>query len=90
MSGLYCAQCNRCRLQCHSNLDIPTLMRSYMYAYGYRNSALAKETLQSVDLPNAPCADCQICTVHCSMGFDVRNRILDIVRLNDVPEDFLV
>jgi len=61
-----------------------------MYAYGYRNSALAKETLQSVDLPNAPCADCQICTVHCSMGFDVRNRILDIVRLNDVPEDFLV
>ena len=90
MSGLYCAQCGRCRLQCPYNLDIPTMMRSYMYAYGYKNPALAKETLQSVDLHNTPCTDYHSCTVTCSMGFDIRNKILDIVRLNDVPEDFLV
>jgi len=90
MSGLYCAQCGRCRSQCRYNLDIPTMMRSYMYAYGYKNSALAKETLQSVDLHNTPCTDCHTCTITCSMGFDIRNKILDIVRLNDVPEDFLV
>ena len=90
MSGLYCAQCNRCRLQCRYNLDIPTMMRSYMYVYGYRNPAKAKETLQSVDLNNTPCIDCHTCAVTCSMGFDIRNKILDIVRLKDVPEDFLV
>ena len=90
MSGLYCDQCGRCRSQCRYNLDIPTMMRSYMYAYGYKNTALAKETLQSVDLHNTPCTDCRTCTVTCAMGFDIHNRILDIVRLNDVPEDFLV
>jgi len=90
MPGLYCAQCGRCRSQCPYNLDIPTLMRSYMYAYGYKNPALAKETLQSVDLHNTPCTNCHTCTVTCSMGFDIHNKILDIVRLNDVPEDFLV
>jgi len=90
MKGLYCQQCGKCIAQCRESLNIPTLMRSYMYAYGYRNSALAKETLQSVDLPNAPCTNCHTCTVTCTMGFDVRNKILDIVRLKDVPEDFLV
>lgn len=89
-TGLYCAQCGRCRSQCPYNLDIPTMMRSYMYAYGYKNPALAKETLQSVDLHNTPCTDCHACAVTCSMGFDIRNKILDIVRLKDVPEDFLV
>jgi len=90
INGLFCAQCGRCRSQCPYNLDIPTMMRSYMYAYGYKNPALAKETLPSVDLHNTPCTDCHTCTITCSMGFNIRNRILDIVRLNDVPEDFLV
>jgi predicted aldo/keto reductase-like oxidoreductase len=89
MPGLYCAQCGRCRLQCRYNLDIPTMMRSYMYAYGYKNPELAKETLESVVLPNTRCIDCHTCSVTCSMEFDVRNKILDIVRLKDVPEDFL-
>jgi len=90
INGLFCAQCGRCRSQCPYNLDIPTIMRSYMYAYGYKNPALAKETLQSVDLHNTPCTDCHTCTVTCSMGFDIHNKILDIARLKDVPEDFLV
>lgn len=32
-SGLYCQQCNECISQCPENLDIPTIMRGYMYAY---------------------------------------------------------
>jgi hypothetical protein len=61
-----------------------------MYAYGYKNPALAKETLQSVDLPNTPCTNCTTCTVTCSLSFNIRNRILDITRLQNIPEDFLV
>ncbi len=65
-------------------------MRSYMYAYGYKHPALAKETLHSIDLSSLPCSDCKTCNVQCSMDFDVRNKILDIARIKEVPEVFLV
>jgi len=90
MSGLYCAQCNRCRSQCRYNLDIPTLMRSYMYAYGYKNPAKAKETLQFLDLSNLPCDRCPTCHVQCTMGFDVRDKVIDIARIKHVPKEFLL
>jgi len=90
MSGLYCAQCGRCRLQCRYNLDIPTMMRSYMYAYGYKNPAKAKETLQSLDLSNLACNRCPACHVQCTMGFDVRDKVIDIARIKHVPKEFLV
>jgi len=90
MSGLYCAQCNRCRSQCRYNLDIPTMMRSYMYAYGYKNPAKAKETLQSLDLSNLACNQCPTCHVQCTMGFDVRDKVIDIARIKHVPKEFLV
>ena len=32
MPALYCQQCEGCLAQCSADLDIPTLMRSYMYA----------------------------------------------------------
>jgi predicted aldo/keto reductase-like oxidoreductase len=90
ISGLYCAQCNRCRLQCRYNLDIPTLMRSYMYAYGYKNPAKARETLQFLDLSNLACNRCPTCHVQCTMGFDVRDKVTDIARIKHVPKEFLV
>ncbi|UCF06508.1 MAG: aldo/keto reductase [bacterium] len=88
--GLYCRQCGECKTQCREDLDIPILMRSYMYVYGYRNLASAKEALASVDLPTAPCNGCGTCAVTCSMGFDVRAKIEDIARLQLVPDEFVV
>jgi predicted aldo/keto reductase-like oxidoreductase len=90
LTGLYCQQCEKCLAQCPNNFDIPTLMRSYMYAYGYRNPTLAKETLEKLDLDGVPCKNCDTCQVICSMGFDVRNKIMDIARIKAVPEEFLV
>lgn len=90
LQGLYCAQCEKCIPQCRAGLDIPTIMRSYMYAYGYRDLAKAKQTLQYADLSLSPCRSCEGCVIECSMEFDVRGRILDIARINDVPDDFLV
>lgn len=89
LTGLYCQQCERCLPQCGKDFDIPTLMRSYMYAYGYKNLALARDTLNALDLSNLPCTNCNPCKVKCSMGFDIREKILDIVRIKDIPEDFL-
>ncbi|MHB8055771.1 MAG: aldo/keto reductase [Candidatus Aminicenantales bacterium] len=88
-AGLYCQQCRTCILQCPKNLDIPTLMRSYMYAYGYRNVSQARHTLDTVDVSRNSCDKCDVCRVTCVSGFDIKDRVQDIVRLKDVPFDFI-
>lgn len=87
--GLYCGQCGTCVAQCRSKLDIPTLMRSYMYAYGYRKPARARETLAAAGIRRVPCAKCPSCTVACALGLPVRERAVDIARITSVPEGFL-
>lgn len=89
-TGLYCQQCEKCLCQCGYDIEIPILMRSYMYNYGYKNAALAKETLHALDLSNLPCTYCNTCKVKCTMDFDVKNKILDIARIKNVPGEFLV
>lgn len=87
-AGLYCAQCSACRDQCAAHLDIPTWMRGYMYAYGYRTASRAKQILPP-DSPPPACLACGSCRVRCRMGFDVRRRILDLARLREIPDVFL-
>jgi predicted aldo/keto reductase-like oxidoreductase len=89
-AGLYCAQCGKCVAQCGKDLDIPTMMRSYMYAYGYRDLRAAKNALRYVDLTGIPCDSCGDCRVtECTMGFDVKSKIQDIARIDRVPDDFI-
>ncbi len=88
-TGLYCHQCRKCIPQCPHNLDIPTIMRSYMYAYGYKNIAQAWHTLASAVKSGSSCKKCEVCNVNCTAGFDVKSKILDISRLSDVPKDFV-
>jgi predicted aldo/keto reductase-like oxidoreductase len=88
--SLYCHQCEQCMSQCPQNLDIPTIMRSYMYAYGYRNLEHAQYTLNQAQLAGNPCDKCEVCNVNCTAGFDVKDRIQDIARLKNVPSEFLI
>lgn len=87
--GLYCQQCGQCLTQCPENIDIPTLMRSYMYAYGYRNLSLARRTANLVSTDRLPCIDCSQCSVDCTMGFNIREKVLDIARIREIPEDLI-
>ena len=90
-AGLFCPQCGDCVTQCGNSVDIPTLMRAYMYVYGYRNLGAAKDAVMSVvSDADVPCVGCNTCTVTCASGYDVRGRLLDIARLSSVPFDFLV
>ena len=89
-TSLFCQQCETCMPQCPAGHHIPTFMRSYMYAYGYRNLQMARETLDSMNLERIACEDCETCTVQCIRNFDVKEKILDIARLRDVPTGFLV
>jgi predicted aldo/keto reductase-like oxidoreductase len=87
--GIYCQQCGICTGQCKESLDIPTLMRSYMYAFGYGNFSHAKSNLDHAALPSKPCSNCSTCTIDCTMGFDIKNKVQDIARIGDIPEEFL-
>ena len=88
-TGLYCQQCKQCLPQCPHNLDIPTIMRSYMYAYGYKNASKAYHNMATVDLSGKPCEKCESCSVKCLARFDVKQKIMDIARLRNVPKEFL-
>ncbi len=90
LTGLYCSNCRQCLPQCPHGVDIPKLMRSYMYAYGYRKPSKAKETLQLVDATKIRCSECSSCDIDCSMGFNIRKKITDITRIMDIPDEFLV
>ena len=90
LHGLYCQGCGQCLGQCLEHLPIPDLMRVYMYTYGYRNLVHAQDTLLSLNLPERVCEDCGWCPVKCSVGFDVAGKIRDVIRLRDVPAEFIV
>ncbi len=87
--SLYCKGCRECIEQCTKALPVPDLMRAYMYTYGYSNLEKAHQLLVSLDLPENPCTDCRECTVNCVSGFNVAEKIKDVSRLINVPEDFI-
>ena len=88
-SGLYCQGCEQCVPDCPRGLPIPDLMRAYMYTYGYRQPQMAQSLLKSIDIRNNPCSDCGTCTSVCAKGFNVAEKIADVTRVIDVPEEFL-
>ena len=88
VAGLYCQQCGQCVSGCPKALPIPSLMRGYMYAYGYRNLQAAHELVGSLEVPENPCGSCASCSAVCVKGFDIADRVRDITRLRAVPGDF--
>lgn len=90
LPGLYCQGCRECLGQCSARLPIPDLMRAYMYVYDYRNLDIARDLVVSLDLPSGVCDEgCTLCPVRCSVGFNVREKIRDIVRIREIPPEFI-
>lgn len=89
LPSLYCQGCRECLGQCPAGLPIPDLMRAYMYVYDYRNLRLAQDVVVSLDLPQTVCGDCVQCPVQCSVGFNIRGKIQDVVRIRQVPLEFI-
>lgn len=90
MAGLFCLGCGKCSGQCSENLPVPDIMRAYMYAYGYKSPALARETMDNLELGEEACINCTSCGVKCFQGFNVAEKIRDIDRIRKVSADFLV
>jgi len=90
LPGLYCQGCRECLGQCVARLPIPDLMRAYMYVYDYRNLGMAQDLVVSLGLPSELCGDCSRCPVRCPSGFDVKAKIRDIVRIREIPTEYIV
>lgn len=46
--------------------------------------------MRGLELAPPVCESCDPCTVtDCTMGFDVREKALDIARIANVPDDFI-
>jgi uncharacterized protein len=74
---LYCQQCESCILTCPEKVEIPTLMRAYMYAQGYGNLVEANLTLQGLPEERGlgACLDCETCTAVCRQGIGIGDRL---------------
>jgi len=89
LSGMYCQQCSRCVAQCPAGMDIPTLMRASMYAFGHERPERARDTLRAWTSEDIACRRCDRCDVQCSLGLDVRSKAIAMARLLDRPREYL-
>ncbi len=73
----FCRQCRQCLASCPGGVDIPTLMRTHMYAAQYSDFYLARQTLD--EIPKASglqaCTSCSECTAQCANTVDIDRRI---------------
>lgn len=73
----FCRQCKGCLSSCPKNSDVPTLMRTHMYAAQYANFELARRTLDGIPADSGfkNCADCSACTAQCVNSVDIPTKI---------------
>lgn len=81
---LFCQNCRTCIPSCSRRVDIPNLMRAFMYAEGYGNLVQAQMTVE--ELPeNAGlqvCQDCSSCTAVCPNRIDIASRLRSLISYN--------
>jgi predicted aldo/keto reductase-like oxidoreductase len=85
LSGaLYCQHCRSCIRSCPKGIEIPTLMRAYMYAEGYGNLIQAELTVDGLPAENSlnACGDCARCTASCRYGINIRERLDSLMAMN--------
>jgi predicted aldo/keto reductase-like oxidoreductase len=82
-ADLPCQGCETCLNTCPRGVDIPDLMRTYMYAAGYANFEQARITYQTLgDSQNLNrCRDCRTCTAACQNGLDIRGNLQRLASL---------
>lgn len=80
---LFCQNCRSCVSTCSRRVEIPLLMRSYMYAVGYGNLIQAETTI--AELPEHRdldvCRDCSTCSATCRFGIDIPDRLESLMNI---------
>jgi predicted aldo/keto reductase-like oxidoreductase len=71
----YCHLCGECEGTCPSRVEISVINRSLMYAEGYGEKRLARETFSEVKRGLSFCALCPECTARCPNGIDIAGKM---------------
>jgi predicted aldo/keto reductase-like oxidoreductase len=73
----FCQQCRECIPTCPNGVDVPTMMRTYMYAAQYANFTHARMTLDEIPAQQSifACGSCAECTAQCSNSINIAGRI---------------
>ena len=73
----FCRQCRKCLASCPDGVEVPTLMRTHMYAAQYANFQQARATLDEIPAGNGlkVCTDCSNCQAKCANTVDIARRI---------------
>jgi predicted aldo/keto reductase-like oxidoreductase len=76
----FCRQCRVCIDTCPRGADIPTLMRTHMYAAQYTNFHHARATLDEVPGGRGldACTACLSCVARCANGVDIARNIEEL------------
>ncbi|MFC1849866.1 aldo/keto reductase [candidate division CSSED10-310 bacterium] len=83
LSMSFCQQCRKCIASCPHRVEIPTLMRVYMYAAQYSNFHQARATISEIPREQGLnlCSSCSLssCQAQCHHYVDIPHR-LDTLR----------
>jgi hypothetical protein len=72
----FCTHCSKCIPSCPYKADIPGLMRTWMYAFQYRNMDQARLTAKIIgNNTGNPCALCKSCSAKCARGLQLSQRM---------------
>jgi len=80
----FCRQCEQCLPSCAKGVDIPSLMRTAMYAYQYNNMEHAAATYQTIAQQQnlTQCRTCSSCTAACAHTVPIAQKINALNVLN--------
>jgi predicted aldo/keto reductase-like oxidoreductase len=76
----FCRQCRKCLATCPHGVDVPTMMRTHMYAAQYGNFHLARQALEEVPASQTVrnCISCGSCSATCANSVDIARRIEEL------------
>ncbi|HJZ40953.1 MAG TPA: aldo/keto reductase [Bacteroidales bacterium] len=75
-----CRFCGGCRETCPHGVDIPSLMRTHMYAASYGNMHMTKSTLTGIEKDRglAVCDECGECVARCRNSVQIAQRLEEL------------
>jgi predicted aldo/keto reductase-like oxidoreductase len=83
-TATFCQQCQKCVATCPKDVDIPTLMRTHMYAYQYLNLDLVNLAQKEIEASKgiSACRSCEECKAVCLNSVPISKNISELKKLN--------